>query len=74
MLFILTLVGSSQPTSIVHDFTAEEFKGLSQELDSYLNIKSALQEMEGIYNILNINDDDDTLLIDNNYYHFIINN
>jgi hypothetical protein len=65
--------GRFQPTSIVHDFTAEEFKGLSQELYSYLNIKSALQEMEGIYNILNINDDD-TLLIDNNYYHFIINN
>lgn len=43
--------GRFQPTSIVHDFTAEQFKALSQELYSYLNIKSALQEMEGIYTV-----------------------
>ena len=37
-----------QPSSIVHDFTAEQLKSISQELYPFLNIKSALQEMKGI--------------------------
>jgi hypothetical protein len=48
--------GRFQPSSIVHDFTTEQLRALSQELYSYLNIKSAFQEMEGMYNIRNSND------------------
>jgi hypothetical protein len=37
-----------QPTSIVHDFTAEQFKDMSLQLYPFLKIKTAFQEMEGI--------------------------
>ena len=39
-----------QPTSIVHDFTAEQFKDMSLQLYPFLKIKTAFQEMEGILN------------------------
>ena len=46
---IHTYFSRFQPSSIEHDFTADELNRLSQELFQYLNIKSAFQEMEGIY-------------------------
>jgi len=45
---IHTYFNRFQPTSITHDFTADEVNSLSQELFRYLNVKSAMQQkMEG---------------------------
>ena len=46
---IHTVFGRLLPSSIEHDFTAEELNTFSQELFPFLKIKSALQEMEGRY-------------------------
>ena len=37
-----------KPTLIVQDFTTEQFKDISLQLYSFLKIKTAFQEMEGI--------------------------
>lgn len=47
------LFSKYQPTSIAHDFSPEELMFFSKELFSFLNVKSALEEKEGLfYNIL----------------------